>query len=239
MEPQPQHQAPDIQTSGKTKKEMGRWNKRFPQAKAEDIFRMIQFDQHATWTAWSWMGTRWRTSRCQTPRTRLTSIDTAADIAHEPRHEIKHQRIEAQKGWWAQTISTRESAAFFFETSFCQMNPWIPQLCSSFLFFSWNLLEHVCRRHFEFNRFCHIRCLMIFFHAWLCTLSWTEYRKSSLLFEQGVQTYQILFVWDHDPSTHVRSARFLIHIGDFIWVCHCHCHCQDVRWTKLIFKWNP
>ena len=34
--------------------------------------------------------------------------------------------------------------------------------------------------------------------------------------EQGVQTYQILFVWGHDPSTHVRRARFLIHVGDLI-----------------------
>ena len=44
----------------------------------------------------------------------------------------------------------------------------------------------------------------------------TVYRKSPLPVEQGVQTYQILFVWGHDPSTHVRRARFLIHIGDLI-----------------------
>ena len=37
---------------------------------------------------------RWRTSRGHTPRTRLTLIDTGADIAYE----IKHQGAEAQKG---------------------------------------------------------------------------------------------------------------------------------------------
>ena len=48
-------------------------------------------DRHSVWTAWSWMYTRWWTSRSHSPRTRRTLIDTAA----EPRHTIKDQEIEA------------------------------------------------------------------------------------------------------------------------------------------------
>ena len=36
--------------------------------------------------------------------------------------------------------------------------------------------------------------LLIFFHAWLSTLSRTEYPESPLPVEQGVQTQQILFL---------------------------------------------
>ena len=84
-------------------------------------------------------------------------------------------------------------------------------------FFSRNT---VCRRHFEFCWVCRSKCLLFSLHAWLCALSWREYWVSSLPVEHGVQTYQILVMCGHDPSTHVRRARFLI--GDLIWVYHCH-----------------
>ena len=59
-------------------------------------------------------------------------------------------------------------------------------------------------------------CWSFFLYTRLCTLSQTEYQESSLPAEQGVQTYQILLVWGHDPSTHVRRARFLTPVGDLI-----------------------
>ena len=111
---------------------------------AEEILSKIQFDQHATWTAWSWMNTRWRPSRCHTPRTSMTLIDTAADTAYEPRKWNQTSKNWSWKGWWAQTTLMTESAALFPETLFpLLMNPWIQQLCSSFLFFPGT---HMCRR---------------------------------------------------------------------------------------------
>ena len=173
--------------------------------KAEEILRKIQFDTRGTWTVWSWTNMRWRTSRSHTRRTRLNLIDTASDIAYEPGHEIKHQRIDAQKGWLAQTTSMTESAALFLQTFvlLCQLDPWIQQACSSFTDFSWNTCVSTCFLNsieFVTANACS-SC-----HAWLCTLSWTEYQESSLPVEQDVKTYQFLSVWGHDPSTHVRGA---------------------------------
>ena len=172
--------------------------------KAEEILRKIQFDTHGTWTVWSWTNMRWRTSRSHTPRTRLTLIDTAADIACEPGHEIKHQRIDAQKGWLAQTTSMTESAALFLETLFSLS---IGSVDSAGLVqVSQLFLEHLCI-HVFLNSIEFVTANACWsFHAWLCTLSWTEYQESSLPVEQDVQTYQFFFVWGHDPSTHVRGA---------------------------------
>ena len=73
----------------------------------------------------------------------------------------------------------------------------------------------------------------------LCALSFTVCQEPSLLAEQGVQVYQILFTRGHDPSTHVREVRFLTLVGDLIWVCHCHwvvllqgCSC----WLPLVME---
>ena len=41
-------------------------------------------------------------------------------------------------------------------------------------------------------------------------------RKIQFLVEQGVQKYQILFVWCHGSGTRDRRARFLIHVGDLM-----------------------
>ena len=78
------------------------------------------------------------------------------------------------------------------------------------------------------------RALVCFFLCtWLCALSHTEHQKSSLPAEQGVQAKQILFVWGHDPSTHVRRVRFLTSVGDLIWVCHCHLKVMPEAQAKL------
>ena len=128
MEPLPLHQASDKQTSGKTKKDMGRcikwllhqargnwrdekgneikindtwievadtrdwWKQWKVNTQRQQLQHLLtvcteSVDRHSVWTAWSWMYTRWWTSRSHSPRTRRTLIDTAA----EPRHE----------GWWA------------------------------------------------------------------------------------------------------------------------------------------
>ena len=50
----------------------------------------------------------------------------------------------------------------------------------------------------------------------LSVLSFTVSQEPLLLAEQGVQVYQILFTRGHDPSTHVRGARFLTLVGDLI-----------------------
>ena len=71
----------------------------------------------------------------------LTSIDTATDIAYEPRHEsnikeLKPRRADELKPHRRQSLPHSSLRPY----SPCQMNPWIQQPCPSFPFF---LLKHM------------------------------------------------------------------------------------------------
>ena len=106
-----------------------------------------------------------------------------------------------------------------------QMNPWIQQPCSCFPFFSPG--THVCRRHFEFNRICPLQMLDLFSRVTLYTVLNRAPRVFPAREARHTDISDSFFVWGHDHSSHVRGARFLIHVGDPHMSVSCHvmsCH---------------